>query len=210
MMSATAHDAGIGDVWYVDSGASNHMTCHQTWFSQMKEPSKPGYVETGDDTMHPIAHVGNVPLSMHDGKKKYMANVLHVLTITKNLVFFGQMVEQGLQVKFNENGCFVEDFKDKCRLVAKGNRVGRMFTLNVNMPKAKMAMYAHGGEVIADVDIWHKRIGHVNPQRLQSMQTQGLVTGLPNFKVADMQKVSEACQFGKQSRHAFAKGKKCK
>ena len=37
------------------------------------------------------------------------------------------------------------------------------------------------------------------------MQTKGLVTGLPNFKVADMQKVCEACQFGKQSRHAFAK-----
>ena len=135
----------------------------------MKEPSKLGYVETGDDTMHPIAHVGNVPLSMHDGKEKYMADVLHVPTITKNLVSVGQMVEQGLQVRFNENGCFVEDFKDKCRLVAKANRVGRMFTLNVNMPKAKMA--THGGEVIADVDIWHKWIGHVNPPRLQSMQT---------------------------------------
>ena len=54
MMSAIAHDVSSNDVWYVDSGASNHMTCHHTWFSEMKEPSKPGYVETGDDTMHPI------------------------------------------------------------------------------------------------------------------------------------------------------------
>ena len=53
--------------------------------------------------------------------------------------------------------------------------------------------------------MWHKQIRHVNPQRLKSMQTQGIVTGLPNFKTADMQKVCEACQFGKQSRHAFAK-----
>ena len=100
-----------------------------------------------------------------------MADVLHVPTITKNLVSVGQMVEQGLQVQFNKHGCFVEDFKDKCRLVAKGNRVGRMFTLNVNMPRTGMAMYAQGARVIADVDIWHKRIGHVNPQRLKSMQT---------------------------------------
>ena len=115
------------------------------------------------------------------------------------------MVEQGLQVRFNEDGCFVENFKDRCRLVAKGNRVGRMFTLNVNMPKVDKAMYAQGSKVVADVDIWHKRIGHVNPQKLKSMQTQKIVTGLPEFKMSDMQKVCEACQFGKQSRHAFVK-----
>ena len=94
--------------------------------------------------MHPIEHVGNVPLSMEDGKEKYMADVLHVPTITKNLVSVGQMVEQGLQVRFNEHGCFVKDFKNKCRLVAKGNKNGRMFTLNVNVPKVGMAMYAQG------------------------------------------------------------------
>ena len=93
MMSAIAHDAGSKDIWYVDSGASNHMTYHQNWFSEMKEPSKPGYVETGDDTMHPIEHVGDVPLTLEDGKEKYMSDVLHVPTITKNLVSVGQMVE---------------------------------------------------------------------------------------------------------------------
>ena len=96
MMSASVQDAVTNDVWYVDSCASNHMSCHQSWFSQMKEPNKPGSVKTGDDKMHPIAHVGDVPLSMHDGKNKYMANVLHVPTITKNLVSIGQMVEQRL------------------------------------------------------------------------------------------------------------------
>ena len=33
--------------------------------------------------MHPIEHVGNVPLSVNDGKDKYLANVLHVPNITK-------------------------------------------------------------------------------------------------------------------------------
>ena len=67
MMSAITHDVGTKDVWYVDSGASNYMTYHQNWFKRMEEPSKLGYAEIGDDTMHPIEHVGNVPLSMHDG-----------------------------------------------------------------------------------------------------------------------------------------------
>ena len=191
------------DVWYVDSGASNHMTSHGEWFNALRSPEKPGYVETGDDTAHQIQHVGNVPLSMNDGKVKYLVDVLHVPKITKNLVSVGQMVEQGLQVRFNQDGVFVEDFNDRCRLITKGNRCGRMFTLEVNMPEIKAAMFAHGAGVVADIDIWHKRVGHANVQRLRSMQTKELVTGLPKFKVDGMQKICEACQFGKQTKHAF-------
>ena len=72
-------------------------------------------------------------------------------------------------------------------MVAKGYRVGRMFTLNVSMPKEDKVLYADGSKVVADVDIWHKRIGHVNPQKLKSMQTQKIVTGLPDFKMSEME-----------------------
>ena len=66
--------------------------------------------------MHPIEHVENVPLLMEHGKEKYMADVLHVPTITKNLVSVGQMVEQGLQVRFNEHGCFCQRFQKLVQL----------------------------------------------------------------------------------------------
>ena len=81
------------NVWYVDSGASNHMTHRNEWFKEMQIVEKLGYVEIGDDTTHAYAHTGNVPLTMHDGKVKYLADVLHVPSITKNLVLVGQMVE---------------------------------------------------------------------------------------------------------------------
>jgi len=77
------------------------------------------FVEIGDDTTHPITQIGKVPLSMQDGQTKYLKYVLHVPTITKNLVPVGQMVEQGLQVTFNPNGFFVEDMKNQGKLIAK-------------------------------------------------------------------------------------------
>ena len=64
-------------------------------------------------------------------------------------------------------------------------------------------MFAQGAGVVADVDIWHKRIGHVNEQQLRSMQSKDIVTGLPRFKVDGMHKVCEACQFGKQTKSVF-------
>ena len=121
------------NVWYVDSGASNHMTSHGEWFKELQNLTNPGFVETGDDTAHPIEHTRNVPLSMMDGKVKYLTGVLHVPNITKNLVSVGQMVEQGLQVRFNADSLFVEEFKKNGKLIAQGKKVGRMFTLDVNV-----------------------------------------------------------------------------
>jgi hypothetical protein len=100
------------NVWYVDSGASNDMTSHGGWFRDTKDLKTLGFVETCDDIIHPITQIGKVPLSMQDGQTKYLKDVLHVPTITKKLVFVGQMVEQGLQVTFNPNECFVEDMKN--------------------------------------------------------------------------------------------------
>ena len=147
--------------------------------------------------------MGRVPLVMQDGKVKHLEDVLHVPTITKNLVSVGQMVDQGLQVRFNSHGVFVEDLKNKCKLVTKGEKKGRLFTLDVTMPSADTAMYVDSSRVINDIDIWHKRIGHANMQRLKSMQSSGVVTGLPKFKDNAIVKVCAACQFGKQARHRF-------
>ncbi len=47
---------GVSDnnVWYVDSKASNHMISDGEWFRDAKELKTPGFVETGDDTTHPL------------------------------------------------------------------------------------------------------------------------------------------------------------
>ena len=47
------------NVWYVDLGASNHMTSHGEWFKDLQTLENLGFVETSDDIVHPIAHMGN-------------------------------------------------------------------------------------------------------------------------------------------------------
>ncbi len=64
-------------------------------------------------------------------------------------------MEQGLQVTFNPNGCFAEDMKNQGKLIAKGKRNGRMFTLDVNVPKVNSMLFTHGKRV-GDIGIWHK------------------------------------------------------
>ena len=96
-------------------------------------------------------------------------------------------------MRFNSHGCFVEDMKNDCCLVAKGNRNGMTFTLDVRIPKIGATMFAHEKGFVADIDIWHKHIGHVNILQLKKMQVQNIIVGLPKFKVDNMHKVREVC-----------------
>jgi hypothetical protein len=51
-------------------------------------------VETGDDTTHPITQIGKVPLSMQDGRTKYLKDVFHVPTITVIVKLFNCYVTE--------------------------------------------------------------------------------------------------------------------
>ncbi len=90
-----------------------------------------------------------------------MKDVLHVPTITKNLVLVSQMVKQGLQMTFNPNGRFVENMKNQGKLTKKGKINGWMFILDVKMPKVNSMLFTHGKKA-RDIGIWQKWVGHVN------------------------------------------------
>ena len=65
------------------------MTSHDEWFGEIQDLENPGYVQIDDDSCHPIIHIGKVYLALHDGKTKSLSDVLHVPSITKNLVSIG-------------------------------------------------------------------------------------------------------------------------
>ena len=78
----------VGEVWFIDSGAANHMTSHEEWFMNMRKLERRDVVETGNDSTHAIEHIGDFPFN-NNGNNSYIKDVLHAPTITKNLVFLG-------------------------------------------------------------------------------------------------------------------------
>ena len=200
-MSASTSTSAINpeDVWFVDSAASNHMMSHKEWFHELRELERHGYGETGEDTTHSIRHISNVPFG-EEGKQTYIKNVLHVPTIMKNLVSVGQMLKQGMQVRFDQDGCFTEK---QGLIIAHERREGHMFILDSH--EMKLAMFAKSTKINSDIELWHKRIGHINLKKLKEMKSKVVVIGFPTFKEKVIQGICEACQFGKQHRHPFPK-----
>ncbi len=90
----------------------------------------------------------------------------------------------------------MKNVKNQGKLIAKGERNGRMFTLDVNMHEVNSMLFTHG-KGAGDIGIWHKRVDHVNLQLLKLMEKQNSVGGLPKFGTEEvMSEVCEACQLG--------------
>ncbi len=105
----------------------------------------------------------------------------YIPTITKNLVSVGQMVEQGLQVTFNPNGCFVENMKNQSKLIAKGERNGRMFTLDVNMPEVNSMLFTHGKE-LETLEFGTSELAMLISNVLSSWRNKILLEVFPNLE----------------------------
>ena len=78
-----------------------------------------------------------------------------------------------------------------------------MFILNSH--EMKSSMFAKSRKADSDIELWHKRIGHINLNKLKPMRSKGVVIGLLTFKEKEIEGVCEACQFGKQHRNPFLK-----
>ena len=98
--SSPTNTSPLDNVRFVDPRASNHVTSHKVWFWELWKPDRVDYVETRDDTIHPLQHIGNIRFD-NDGKQTYIKNVLHVTPVKKNPVSVSQIVEQGKHVRFN-------------------------------------------------------------------------------------------------------------
>ena len=163
------------------------MMSHEDWFWELWKPKWPSYVETRVETIQPIQHVSNVPFG-EEGNQIYIKNTLHVPTITKNLVSVYLIVEQGMQVRFNHEGCFIEK---EGWIIACGRREGQIFILDSH--EMKLATFAKGHKADIDIELWHKRIGYINLQKLKGMQLKGFIIGLLTFIEKEIVGVCEAC-----------------
>ena len=65
----------------------------------------------------------NMAAMFQSGKTANIKNILHVPTITKNLVSVGKIVEQGMQVRFNHEIALLRRKADSL-LVVKGKAKG--------------------------------------------------------------------------------------
>ena len=119
-------------VWYVDYGASNHMTSSSTHLINVKPYVGKMQIHTADGECLPIKSVGDIPHTLP------LNNIYHTPRLTSNLIYVGQLVDNNCKVSFSKSGCIVQD-QDSGEVIGKGPKCGRLFPLRLpNYPMNKI------------------------------------------------------------------------
>jgi len=74
------------DIWLIDSGDSFHMTPHRDWFCEY-EKYNGGDVLLRDDSTTKIVECETVKFLLNDGRNRTLPHVLHILDLSRNLIY---------------------------------------------------------------------------------------------------------------------------
>jgi len=73
--------------WWYDYGTTNHITSDKNLFSTISDPPNGSIFTTRDNIEHPIQGIGNVHATSPGKEIQEITELLHVPTITTNLIF---------------------------------------------------------------------------------------------------------------------------
>ena len=96
--------------WYIDSGATNHITQNTGIFLNCSKYTRAEKLYIGNGLGLIIEHVGSSILRTQTTHNLQLTNILHVPTITKNLLsVFRLLTDNNVVIEFHKSICFVKD-----------------------------------------------------------------------------------------------------
>ncbi|KAL6321590.1 hypothetical protein AAG906_024591 [Vitis piasezkii] len=172
------------DVWFLDSGCSNHMCGNKLWFSDLDK------------------EFGNQKGTLECKFRSYsvITNVFYIPELRNNLLSVGQLQEKGVAILIQHGECRVYHL-EKGLIMQTSMFANRMFILPARvMPKAPTCFQI---TLEDNTHLWHCRYGHLSFKGLRTLQYKEMVRGLPQLKASS--KVCTDCMVGKQHRDAIPK-----
>eukprot|EP00253_Pinus_taeda_P021564 PITA_21564 len=97
----------MGCVWYLDSGASFHLTSDKSLFSTLEEKDLKMRIEMGDDGKYSVSGVGMIAFQREHGAPITLIDVKYVPGLKKNLVSVMMLEDKGYDVVFSKGKVFL-------------------------------------------------------------------------------------------------------
>lgn len=178
--------------WYIDSGASSHMTPHEKLLTGIR-PTNVSQILSANDAKLVVKGAGKTTLQLNANDVE-VSNVLYVPGLTANLLSVCGMVQKGNSVMFDRNGCTIKNARNETIAHCKPDNGVYKFCAGEGT-----CMLTNGKESALT---WHRRLGHMNFQSMKKMR-DGAVDGI-KFSDDDAEiRKCETCAKGKQTRLSF-------
>ena len=197
-MEPNQSDEEVEDVWFLDSGCSNHMCANKQWFSNLDEEFRQS-VKLGNNSALDVLGKGNVRLQIA-GVTQIITDVFYVPELRNNLLSIGQLQEKGV-VFFIQQGVCKVYHPEKGLITKIAMSTNRMFKLPARfLPKALTCFQA---TLEDNTHLWHRRYEHLSYKGLRTLQYKEMMRGLPHLNASF--KVCIDCMVGKKHRDAISK-----
>ncbi|CAG4970927.1 unnamed protein product [Colias eurytheme] len=187
------------DSWYIDSGASKHMTACKNNLVNSSHQHEIKEIIIANQTRVPVLCSGDVNIVTVVKDVEYditVKDVLFIPDLTTNLLSVSQLIRSGNSVIFEENVCYI--YNRQRELVGQAELIDGVYKLCTLQTEQILAATA-----IASSETWHRRMGHINSNSLNKMRN-GAVDGILYPDMAEIDKTScVICCKGKQTRLPF-------
>ena len=185
------------NIWYLDNGASNHMTGNRSYFNRLDE-NITGKVRFGDDSRIDIKGKGSILFCCKNGDRRTLTDVYFIPELRSNIISLGQATESGCDVRMREDYLTLHDKEGN--LITKATRSkNRLYKVMMECVESVCFQV----QKIDDATTWHARLGHIGSESLKTMVRKELVIGLPKLSVD--KETCTSCLLGKQARKPFPK-----
>ena len=182
-------------MWYLDNGASNHMTGQRGKFKELDERVT-GKVKFGDGSTVTIEGKGSVAFQCKNGEERILHEVYFIPNLCNNIISLGQLSETGNRVLLEGDYLWVYESSGKLLMKVKRTE-NRLYKISLEESKASCLL----SRMEENTLLWHARLGHVNFQALELMSKENMASGIP--EMSQPLKKCEGCLMSKQSRKPF-------
>ncbi|PKU65158.1 Retrovirus-related Pol polyprotein from transposon TNT 1-94 [Dendrobium catenatum] len=180
--------------WYLDSGASSHMTNNQDNMTQSSNYNGSDQVIVGDGRAIPIAHSGAGILPTPE-RKLQLSNLLHLPDISHNLISISNLVkDNNISISFDPNGYHVKDLQTH-RVLLRGPCRAGLYPIKIKkFEQSKTALNTSSRHL----PNWHQRLGHPHQRILATISKQN-----PSLCIVDKNNICNSCNACKSHKLEF-------
>lgn len=196
----------------LDSGCTRHMSPHRDWFEDHSfiQLEKPVEVHLGDDRIIHATGKGTLEFLLK-AKGKLMTrrfpNMLYVPKLATTLISASCIIRNNNVIELNSSGCWIIS-KMLQKIIGEGELTPTsLYHLKASpiISKAHAKMIKTSRSI--DINLLHRRLGHLNFESIKNLVGKGLVYGVTSLSSEPV--FCEPCVHGKIHRLPFPKSGKC-
>lgn len=181
--------------WYMDSGATSHMTASQGKLNCYFNSKYPRQIIVGNGHGIPINGYGHAFIST-PFRSLILKNVLHAPNLIKNLISVRRLcIDNFISLDFDPFGFTVKAFPTGTPLM-RCNSTGDLYPITESMLRQLKTPSTFAA---ISQDLWHHRLGHPGVHVLSSLRNKNYIQCNRNKQSL----VCQSCVFGKHIKLPF-------